>query len=176
MGEAKTHKVVSASCSIGFDPITGAPTIYPASGKEASAFQILGYLFVAGAHFLRDLFTDSHDEELGAEEFTEYLGKTQIELKQDDKGRYFLAAGDKNVSEKLQTFNSSVEDCAAPDPTTPNVTVESKHGNTVYHIYNLTININADVVTQLNMNPEKVINLFEHNLEAEINKIANSQL
>lgn len=176
MGEAKTDKVVSASCTIGFNPITGAPTIYTASGKEATAFQILGYLFVAGAHFLRDLFTDSHDEELNAKEFIDYLGNTQIELKQDDKGHYFLAAGDKNVSEKLHLFDSNVEDCAAPDPTTPNVTVESKHGNTVYHIYNLTININADVVTQLNMNPEKVINLFEHNLEAEINKIANYKL
>ena len=55
------------------------------------------------------------------------------------------------------------------------VVVENKHGTIIYHIQNLTININAEVVTQLNTNPQQVINIIQEQLRAEINKEMKKQ-
>lgn len=49
--------------------------------------------------------------------------------------------------------------------------VEYKHGNIVYHIQNLNVYINAEVVTQLNVNPQKVMNLIQDKVRTEIEQI-----
>lgn len=174
MGKAKQYNITTASCSIGIDPITGTPKIYAANGKEATAFQTLGYMFVAGAHFLRGLFIGSNNEEMSAEEFAKYLENTQLEVKQNELGYYYLAAGDKAIP----PYNPFALNCEAPSPTKPQVTVERKHGNTIYnvHIHNLTINITADVITQLNLNPEKVENIYQDKLIEEIDKIIKTEI
>ena len=63
MGKDKTIQK-TASCSIDLDPKTGSLTIFDSNGKEASAFQILCYLYVAGADSLKDMFASSNNEEL----------------------------------------------------------------------------------------------------------------
>ena len=73
----------TASCSIGLDPKTGSPTIFDANGKEASVFQILGYLYVAGADSLEDIFAGSNNEELIAEKLEnelEYPGQIKVNV------------------------------------------------------------------------------------------------
>ena len=51
------------------------------------------------------------------------------------------------------------------------IVVESKHGTIIYHIYNLVVNINAEVVTQLNTNPQQVVNVIQNKVLEELNKI-----
>lgn len=59
------------------------------------------------------------------------------------------------------------------------IVIKSKHGNITYNIYNLVININANVVTQLNTNPQQIVNVFEEPIRAEVEKqlgIRNNQI
>lgn len=67
--------------------------------------------------------------------------------------------------------------CSVPEEKEP-VVIKSKHGNITYNIYNLVININANVVTQLNTNPQQIVNVFEEPIRAEVEKqlgIRNNQ-
>ena len=166
----------SASCSIALDPITGSVEILNAKGQKASAFQILGYMFVAGAHFLADIFTGSNHEELSTEEFANYLENEQLEIKQDDKGCYYLAVGEKNVSELLPTYDPYILYGFVSTRKKLPIKVEKKQGNRIYHIHNLNIYITADVVQQLNVNPEQVVNLIQDKLMEEIDKLGCEKL
>lgn len=49
--------------------------------------------------------------------------------------------------------------------------VKRRHGTVVYHIHNLVVNINADVVTQLNTNPQQIINVIQDQVRTEIGKM-----
>lgn len=49
--------------------------------------------------------------------------------------------------------------------------VETKHGTIIYHIQNLTININAEVVSQLNTNPMQVLNVIQDQFRATLEKM-----
>jgi len=49
--------------------------------------------------------------------------------------------------------------------------VKKKWGRTIYQIQNLNIYITAEVVEQLNVNPEEVINHLHEQIQEEINRI-----
>ena len=51
------------------------------------------------------------------------------------------------------------------------IVVKSEHGNITYQIQNLVVNINAEVVTQINTNPEQVINVIQDKLREGISKL-----
>ena len=55
------------------------------------------------------------------------------------------------------------------------VAVERKEGNTIFHIQNLNVYLSADVVTQLNINPQQVINVIQDRLNAELNNIVTTE-
>lgn len=49
-----------------------------------------------------------------------------------------------------------------------NVTVKKKWGRTIYQIQNLNIYITAEVVEQLNVNPQEVVNYLHERIQEEI--------
>ncbi len=54
--------------------------------------------------------------------------------------------------------------------------VENHQGTTAIHIDNLTINLNAETVQQLNMNPKEVINQFKDQIQqASLKAIAQKE-
>ena len=163
----------TASCSIGLDPKTGSPTIFDANGKEASVFQILGYLYVAGADSLEDIFAGSNNEELIAEKLEKCIESKKLEAIQDCKENSILAASWNHISSLYTIYNPCDLFSFLRRKKSP-FKVEKKKGNTIYHIQNLNVYINADVVQQLNMNPEKVINIIEDKLNDEIDKLVKS--
>lgn len=167
MGKVNPY-LAKASCSIGFDPISGSIEILNANGKKASAFQIMGYLFVAGAHFLRDFFIEAGDEELDAEVFAKILEGTQLEVDQDNDGVFYLVAGEKKISPLEMEVDLGLSCLKMADRPSQNVTVETKQGSAIYHIHNLNVYITADVVQQLNVNPQQVINMIKDQLRDEI--------
>lgn len=46
--------------------------------------------------------------------------------------------------------------------------IENRQGTTVVHIDNLTINLNAEMVHQLNMNPKEVINQLAEQIKKSV--------
>lgn len=46
-----------------------------------------------------------------------------------------------------------------------------RRGHIVYHIHNLTINLTADVIHQLNVNPKEVVNMIHERLKDEVENI-----
>ena len=76
-----------------------------------------------------------------------------------------LAAGALHIG-KLSSDDDSTSPIAdAPVEATGSMYVERKQGTTIIHIENLTINLNAEVVQQLNMNPEEVINQLSEQIQ-----------
>ncbi len=54
--------------------------------------------------------------------------------------------------------------------------VENQQGTTAIHIDNVTINLNAEMVQQLNMNPKEVINQFKDQIQqASLKAIAQKE-
>lgn len=52
-----------------------------------------------------------------------------------------------------------------------NVRVKKKWGKTIYQIQNLNIYITADVVQQLNVNPQEVVNYLHEQIQEEIERM-----
>ena len=55
-----------------------------------------------------------------------------------------------------------------PDSSVEDIDYFSLGGNTYYHIQNLNVYLTADVVQQLNINPQQVINMIKDQLKTEI--------
>ena len=51
------------------------------------------------------------------------------------------------------------------------ITVENKEGTTIYNIQNLNIYLTADIVQQLNVNPQQVMNQLHEQIKEEIDRI-----
>lgn len=50
----------------------------------------------------------------------------------------------------------------------PPIVVKRKHGTVIYNIYNLTVNVNAGIVGQLNTNNQQVINMISSKLSEKL--------
>jgi len=138
----------------------------------ASALQKLGYLFVAGGEFLKEVFTGRNHQELSEEDFTKFLESENLEVRLDEEGHFYLAIGDRNISNLLPSYDPYTVYCQAlPEQEKAPITFEKKEGNIVYQIQNLNVYITADVVQQLNVNPEKVITMIKDKLTAEIGRM-----
>ena len=55
------------------------------------------------------------------------------------------------------------------------VVIKTNLGTTIYYIQNLHIHLTADVVQQLNINPQQVINQLHEQIREEINKVETKQ-
>ena len=62
-----------------------------------------------------------------------------------------------------------------PSERDQDVVVERRDGNTYYKIEHLHIHLTAEVIHQLNLNPDNVINTLKGELKSEFDKIAMAQ-
>ena len=175
MGKAKPYKPAHASCTITMDPITGSLRILNAKGKEANLIQMLGYLFVAGVYGLYQFFTGADDQEWSTEDFAAYLENTQLEVKQNEDGDYYLAKADTDNPSEFHVDFGTCSTSAIYKPSAATV-VEKKQGTTIiYQIQNLNVYLSAEVVHQLNMNPQQVMNIIQDQVNVEISKIEKTE-
>ena len=54
--------------------------------------------------------------------------------------------------------------------------VKHKSSTIIYNIQNITINVTADVVNQLNMCPQQVVNHFHNQITQAINQAVKNEL
>ena len=76
-----------------------------------------------------------------------------------------LAAGALRIGKLSSDDDRDSSKDDAPVKATDSMYVERKQGTTIIHIENLTINLNAEVVQQLNMNPEEVVNQLTEQIQ-----------
>jgi len=94
------------------------------------------------------------------------LKYTQLCLKCD-------TAGEVNAMANVHLPSVHQLICFDPPAGEPLEVEHDKNGNTYYIIQNLNIYLTADVVQQLNINPQQVINQLHEQIKEEINKTSN---
>lgn len=121
---------------------------------------LVGSLLAAGAFCIGKLFSEDDASESGDAKIIESLQRTSLNVEIAPSGEVSTTVG--NATK-------------AAVKTSEQVVVERHQGTTIVQIQNLNINLTADVVQQLNMNPKEVINqLSEQINETTLNAIAKA--
>lgn len=132
--------------------IVAAGSKFLLEGLGASAFGaaivtspvLVTTLLAAGAFHIGKLFWgDDNDSNSG--KILESLQRTSLDVHIGKDGKM-----SSTVNTAAETSTSVKDD--------HQVVVENHNGTMIVHINNLTINLNAELVQQLNMNPKEVIN------------------
>lgn len=135
-----------------------------AVGTAVAASPLLvGTLLAAGAFYMRKLFSDDASSS-GDGKILESLQRTSLDVRIADDGQ-------------MTTTVSTATETSKTVKVDDQVVVENHQGTTIVHINNLTINLNAEMVQQLNMNPKEVINqLTEQIQQTSLKAIADKAL
>lgn len=78
----------------------------------------------------------------------------------------------KRKRHKKKENNEAVAESRADMP----IVIEGKHGSVIYQIQNFNVYFTADVVQQLNQNPDKVVNIIQDQVQAQFEKLAKADL
>ena len=118
------------------------------------------------AYYIQNLFKkENRDEIRRINRFRRYLEELYVHIKLDE-------ATGKPTFDVYRFHIFSHEDICivTDDPKTEAqpIVVKRKKGTVIYNIQNITINISADVVNQLNMNPQQVVNIIHDQLEEKL--------
>ena len=130
----------------------------PFSGLTTTLIAFSSYYF--SRRLLSERVNKSTEKKL-----IEAISRTTLDVKVDSEGQVATTVSLKPLAPK-QEVNSDV-----PQEKIQNVVIERRDGNTYYKIENLHIHLTAEVVHQLNLNPDKVINTIKGELRAESDKI-----
>ena len=122
---------------------------------------LVGSLLAAGAFCMGKLFSEDDESESGDAKIIESLQRTSLNVEIAPSGEVSTTVG--NAIKPTGITNEQV-------------VVERNQGITYVQIQNLNINLTADVVQQLNMNPKEVFNqLSEQIKESTLNAIAKAE-
>lgn len=126
------------------------------------------------AYYVKRLFTkDKYQEERFLNGFRLYLEQLQARINFDE-------------NTGLPVFSAVLIPPVFDEPsgrmvrTTPvteakPIVVKRNNGTVIYNIQNITININADVVTQLNMSPQQVVNHFHDQIQQVLDRAVKKE-
>ena len=140
--------------------------------------------FSASAYYIRRLFKtkQEREEELDAvAHIAGFLSKLRLKLEFDPKtgmpavslaldSPYMIGCRHAKKKHKRKKKHDKHISASLRVPEGDGYILESKHGTVVYQIQQIVVNINAEVVTQLNTNPQEVINLIQDKLQLEVEK------
>lgn len=113
---------------------------------------LIGTLFAAGVYMLHKHLSGEEDP---LQRAINDLMKTDLKVKVDHMSGALSTTV--NVAPEAK---SKAQESPKEEPLT--TVKESKNGNTtVYHIQNLNLYLNANIVQQMNVNPKEVINTLE---------------
>ena len=166
------------SCKVVQDALTHMEKMISAYSKDQYK-DLVGYLYAASSYSLIEKYISSENSALYDKILSIYLSYLKLTVEIDDKGNHRVNASEDN--DKLATVCQDIDYCLDyaegeegsdgsdrcdeaprfsitrkdPEETKP---IEVKEGSTVIQIQNLNIYFTADVVQQLNMNPQQVIN------------------
>lgn len=133
---------------------------------------LIGSYLAARAYSSYEVFISYRSDDADAYPVVDFLKRTLLKVEVDDH------SGQVTTSSEV-TPRPILEPCSLeknnPEEKDNTVTVEAKDGKTVYVIQNLYINLTAEVVHQLNLNPQEVINHLHGQIVEEISKIENAK-
>ena len=112
---------------------------------------LVGTLLAAGAFYVGKLLSGDNDKSAEGK-ILDSLQRTSLDVRIADDGQ-------------MTTTVSTARETSATVKVDQQVTVENQQGTTTVHIDNLTINLNAEMVQQLNMNPKEVINQLTEQIQ-----------
>lgn len=138
----------------------------------------------ASAYYIRRIFKskqEREDESNAVSHFTGFLSRLRIKLEFDSKTGmpavslaldppYVIGYRHKKKKHKHKRKHDRHVTASLRVPEGDGYILESKHGTVIYQIQQIVVNINAEVVTQLNTNPQEVINLIQDKLQLEVEK------
>ena len=112
---------------------------------------LVSTLLAAGAFYVGKLLSGDNDNSADGK-ILESLQRTSLDVRIADDGQ-------------MTTTVSTATETSASVKVDQQVTVKNQQGTTTVHIENLTINLNAEMVQQLNMNPKEVINQLTEQIQ-----------
>ena len=112
---------------------------------------LVGTLLAAGAFYVGKLLSGDNDKSAEGK-ILDSLQRTSLDVRIADDGQ-------------MTTTVSTARETSATVKVDQQVTVENQQGTTTVHIDNLTINLNAEMVQQLNINPKEVINQLTEQIQ-----------
>lgn len=133
---------------------------------------LIGGLLAAQAYSSYDVFISYRADDADfAFDLADFLKRTQLKVEVDDKSGKITSSAEVMPRPRLVPCSYEIP---KPDDKNKTVTVESNDGKTVYVIQNLNIYITAEVVQQLNVNPQEVINHYHGMIKAEVEKMVKN--
>jgi hypothetical protein len=132
--------------------------------RDTKIRSLIGRLLAAMAYSAYEVFVSHSTDDADANPVVDFLKRTLLKVEVDDQ------SGQVTTSSEV-TPRPNLEPCSLEKPKPEEkdnpVTVEAKEGKTVYMIQNLYYNLTADMIQQLNTNPQEVIN----HIHGQIDKI-----
>ena len=133
---------------------------------------LIGKLLAANTYCSRKVFISYASGDTDAYPLIDFLKRTMLHVEIDD------ATGQVTTGAQVESRPMLVP-CSFEEPKNKEdentVTVETKEGKTIYIIQNLSIYLTAEVVHQLNVNPQEVINQYHELIKAEVEKMVKNR-
>ena len=149
---------------------SGQPSITLSTPSWVSNF------FGACAYYVKQFFTkerDQYKEEKSLNRFRMFLERLHARVSFDEMG---LPVFSVILYETIETEPSAQIVRNIPVTDAKPIVIKHKERTIIYNIQNITINISAEVVNQLNMNPNEVVNHFHDQIEEALDKAVKEGL
>lgn len=145
-------------------------------------------LFTAGVYYFSRLFSSREEKEKEQKSiaqlisflyciklttgFDEFGAPTLKLVAEEEKPRRKKKHRSKPNAEFVPVAESPATEMMAD---TPQV-IEGKHGTVIYQIQNFNVYFTADVVQQLNMNPQQVVTIIQDQVQAQFEKLEKAEV
>lgn len=123
--------------------------------RDTKIRSLIGTLLAAKAYSSYEVFVSYSSGDADANPVVDFLKRTLLKVEVDDQSGQITTSSE--VTPRPISEPCSLEKPKSEEKDNP-VTVEAKDGKTVYVIQNLYFNLTAEMVQQLNVNPQEVIN------------------
>lgn len=139
-------------------------TIINSPEQAGSILDLIAQMFVTGAYSINKLFASTHEGNNSFDVFSKLLSMLVLDVRVDKANKTVLSV---EPSYRLVIAGDGPEEIRHYDE----FTVTENDKTIIYQIQNLSIYLTADVVHQLNINPQQVINQLHEQIKEEIYKL-----
>lgn len=143
-------------------------TIINSPEQAGTILDLIARMFVTGAYSINKLFASTSEGNNSFDVFSKLLSMVVLDVRVDKANKTVLSV---EPSYRLVIAGGGPEEIRHYDEFS--VTEDDK--TIIYQIQNLNIYITAEVVHQLNVNPQEVINQYHELIKAEVEKMVKNK-
>lgn len=143
-------------------------TIINSPEQAGTILDLIAQMFVTGAYSINNIFASTHEGNNSYDAFDMLLSMLVLDVRVDKANKTVFSV---EPSYRLVIAGDEPEEIRHYDGFS--VTEDDK--TIIYQIQNLNIYLTADVVHQLNINPQQVINQLHEQIKEEINKVTTKK-